>query len=138
MLEDLIVLITAAGLGTYNVDLFKGAKAIIPPGEGPFTTLIATGGATPEGTHNSVDVPAYIRPSCQFVVRADDYDVAEVRAKALYALVFGIRNQFVNGCWWRQVTMVQSEPFDLGADDASRARVAFSIDVIKRLSAATS
>jgi len=139
MLDDLVWLIEQAGLGTYGTDLFKGTKAAIPiTGAGPFTTLIATGGASPEGTHNMTDLPAYVHPSAQIVVRAELYDVAEAHVKALYELLYPIRNRMVNGTWWRQVTYLQSEALDLGRDDNGRVRLAFNIDVVKRYSPATS
>ena len=135
--EDLIFLIEEAHLGTYGTDLFKGSKAVIPEGPGPFTSIIETGGASPVGTHNSVAVPAYVRPSAQIVVRAEDYDVAMTRAREIYSLLFPIRNRFVNGTWWVKTQLIQ-EPFDLQLDDNELARVAFNLDCEKRLSAATS
>ncbi|HMF88744.1 MAG TPA: minor capsid protein [Gemmatimonadaceae bacterium] len=139
MLDDLVWLIERAGLGTYGTDLFKGTLATVQiVGAGPFITLIATGGAAPEGTHNMIHLPAYVHPSAQIVVRAELYDVAETRVKALYELLYPIRNQMVNGTWWRSVTYIQSEPLDLGRDDNGRVRLSFNIDVAKRYSPATS
>lgn len=135
--EDLRTLIEAAGLGTFGTSLFFGSKATIPTGDGPFVSLIETGGATPEGTHNSTAKPAYVRPSVQVVARAKKRDDARNRAQALYLLLYPVRDQFVNGTWWRSVTVVQ-EPFDLGVDDAGRIRFAFNINVVKRLDPASS
>ena len=133
-LQDLIYLIEQAGLGTYNVNLFKSSKSKPPPlpAPGPFITIIETGGAAPLGTHNSPNVPAYVRPSAQIVVRAIDYDVARNKAQAIYDMLFPIRNRVVNGTWWVSVRMVQ-EPFDLLPDEVGRPRVGFNIDVEKRL-----
>jgi hypothetical protein len=137
---DAIWLITQAGLGVYGKDLFKGSNSKIPdrPAPGPFTSVNPTGGSRPIGTHNMIDKPAYVKPSLQIVVRAISSDIAEQRAQALWNLFYPVRNQLVNGTWWVQVTMNQSEPFDLGLDDASRPRWAFNIDIEKRLSPATS
>lgn len=135
--DDLVVLISGAGLGTLGSSLFVGTKATIPTGDGPFTSVIETGGTGPEGTHNSVTKPAYVRPSAQIVARAKKHDDARNRAQSLYLLLYPIRNQFVNGTWWRSVTVAQ-EPFDLGVDDAGRIRFAFNINVIKRLDPASS
>lgn len=135
--EDLQWLIEQAGLGTYGTSLFKGSKATYPIGDGPYVTIIETGGTAPEGTHNSPTKPAYVRPSVQIVTRAKKRDDARNRAQALYLLLYPVRDQFVNGTWWRSVTVVQ-EPFDLGVDDAGRIRFAFNINVVKRLDPASS
>jgi hypothetical protein len=137
MLSDLIYLIQTANLGTEGIDIFKGAKAVIPTGDGPYISLIVTPGLTPEGTHNLTSVPAYVRPSAQVVVRAKQSDVAEARARALWELLYPVRDRLVNGTWWRSVTLVQ-EPFDLGLDDVGRPRWAFNMSVVKRLSPAYS
>lgn len=135
--EDLVSLITAAGLGTLGTSLFVGSKATFPVGDGPYTSVIETGGTAPEGTHNMVDRPAYVRPSAQIVVRAKKRDDARNRIQSLYLMLYPVRDRFVNGTWWRSVTIVQ-EPFDLGVDDAGRIRFAFNINVVKRLDPASS
>jgi hypothetical protein len=136
-LPDIIFLVEQAGLGTYGTSLFKGARSIIPAGDGPFTTITLTGGAGEEGTHNMsrTDV-AYERPSGQVTIRATDTVVAEVQAFALYNLL-NFFDTFVNGTWWRKCGPKQ-EPFDLGPDEKNRARFAFNIESVKRVSPATS
>lgn len=137
--HDLVYLIEQAGLGVYSIDLFRSSLTIIPSGPGPFITINETGGTAPEGTHNAavVGLPAYVKPSAQIIVRAEDFDVAMTRAWALYLLIFAVQNRMVNGTWWRETRMVQ-EPFDLLADEKERARVAFNFDAVKRLSPAYS
>lgn len=135
--SDLVWLIEQASLGVYSIDLFRGSLAIIPEGPGPITTIMETGGTSPEGTHNLATVPAYVKPSAQIIVRAEDYDVAYNRSWELFLLIYAVKNRFVNGTWWREVQMVQ-EPFDLLADEKERARVAFNFNAVKRLSPATS
>lgn len=139
--DDLVTILETAGVGVYGTTIFVGSKAALPTleseSEVAFVSIIAGGGASPEGTHNLVDVPAYVKPSAQIVARAMKYSLAEAKALEAYSALFKVRNQFVNGTWWRQVTMKQ-EPFDLGVDDNQRPRVAFNIDCVKRLSPATS
>lgn len=139
--DDLIVLIQDAGLATWSTDLFYGSKAVIPLTDGPFTSLIDTGGANPSGTHNAVvtGLPAYIRPSFQIVCRAEKTSVAMAKALALWNLLFrtGQRSQFINGTWWVKIVVKQA-PFDLGVDGLERPRIAFNIDTEKRPSPATS
>lgn len=131
---DAIWLIGQAGLGVYNTDVFKGSNAKIPdrPAPGPFISVNSTGGSRPEGTHNEITKPAYVKPSLQIVVRANSAEAAEARAQLLWSLFYPVRNRFVNGTWWVQVIMNQSEPFDMGLDGNSRPRFAFNIDIEKR------
>jgi hypothetical protein len=138
-IPDLVVLLEGAGLGlAYGTNIFKGPKANFPENSpGPFVSIISSGGLGSEGTHNSVDVPAYERPTAQIVVRAVDYDVAEAMADAIYTLFWPIGNQFINGTWWRELN-ARSEPFDLPPDEKGRPRRAFNIDCVKRTSPATS
>jgi len=127
--DDLVTIFVAAGIP--DTDIFVGAKAALPEGPGPFITIKETPGSPPEGTHNSTDIPAYVRPSAQIMARGEEYTAARLLAQQAYDALFPIRNQFINGTWWRQVTMKQ-EPFDLAEDEKGRPRIVFNIDVVKR------
>lgn len=128
---DLIVLMSTNGFGSFGVDIFKSAKSVPANGDGPFTTIIPTGGLGDMGTHNdSRNAVAYEQPSAQIIVRAEDADVAEGRARDLYFLLNFV-DQFVNGTWWMKCSPKQ-EPFELPLDGKSRARFAFNIGTIKR------
>jgi hypothetical protein len=122
---------------TYGTNLFKGQKARLPDGPGPFVTIYRTGGHGAEGTHNSVDEPAYEQPSGQLVVRGDDYDVVETKMLAIHAFMWPLQNVFINGTWWRELN-VDSEPFDLPLDEKGRVRQAFNISSVKRVSPSNS
>ncbi|KKL20884.1 hypothetical protein LCGC14_2451000 [marine sediment metagenome] len=137
MVEDLVVYLnTELGL-VYGTNVFRGPKARLPRGDGPYLTIIETLGLAPEGTHNAVDYPAYVRPSAQLLFRSTDHEDARVLAQQVWDLLQPVRNKFINGTWWRELN-VQSEPFDLTPDEEGRARIAFAIDVVKRTSPATS
>lgn len=138
-MPDLIFLLEGGGLGlTYGTNLFKGPMAIIPTtAPGPFVSLIRTGGLGVDGTHNLTSEPAYELPTAQIVVRAQDYDDAETLALQIWNLFYGVQNQFINGTWWQQLNP-RSQPFDLPLDEKGRPRIAFNIDVVKRMSPATS
>lgn len=136
--EDLMSLIEDAGIAVYGDTLFLSTHADLPAGDGPLISLIEVGGSGPEGTHNSLDTPAYVRPGFQIVCRGADYDAVRAAAQSVYDLFFPVRNRTINGTFWRQITIVQ-EPFDaLPDDDAGRVRVVFNIDCVKRPSPATS
>lgn len=136
-LDDLITLLSGAGLGLYGVSIFKGPKAIYPQGNGPFITVISTGGSGDEGTHNlSRNDIAYERPTAQVVARAQDYDVADAAIQTAFQTL-NFYDRFVNGTWWRRCAP-RSEPFDLPVDDRGLARRAFNLETVKRTSPATS
>lgn len=88
-------LINDAGLGTFATDMFIGTEAILPKGNGPFVTIINTGGESPESIHNSASGHAYENLSFQIVVRARTYDDAETRALAVWRVLDGVRNTTV-------------------------------------------
>lgn len=141
LLPDFIVLLQATSFSTalvYGTNLFKGPKAKIPDGDGPYVSLIRTGGVDPEGTHNSVDKPAYERPGMQVLVRAANYDDAETLALELFQFLWPLQNLFINGTWYREVNLHGSEPFDLPPDEKGRPRLAFNLDAVKRMSPASS
>lgn len=137
MVDDIIWLIADAGLGTPSVDLFESSASIPLEGAGPFITVVDSPGAGAEGTHNMTMLPAYVRPSALIIVRADSITVAKARARAIYELLFPIRNRMVNGTWWRNVTFIQ-EPYYLGKDANNREQSGFNISAVKRYSPATS
>jgi hypothetical protein len=94
-LEELVSLLVAAGVGTFGSDIFIGAKARIPDGDGPFLSVLSRGGTTPLRTHNEIGPPAYQRPSAQIVARAKSSQAARGMAEDAYDALVGIRNQNV-------------------------------------------
>lgn len=95
--EEILGLLVAAGVGTANVDIFVSSKRKLPTDDGPYLSLIETGGTTPERTQNDISPPAYPRPSMQLVARAKSYDAARIMARNAYNALVGIRNQIVAG-----------------------------------------
>ncbi len=88
-------LINDAGLGTFAVDMFLGMEAILPKLDGPYVTIIDTGGSEPEGTHNKAAGHTYEHLSVQIVIRARGYDAAKTRALAIWRTLDGVRNTTV-------------------------------------------
>lgn len=80
-------IIAGAGLGVLGTDLFVGPLAVIPDGDGPYTTVIATAGYDAEETHNYTK---YESISFQIAVRALDYLAGKARIHAIWALLDGI------------------------------------------------
>ena len=90
--EEIVKLLTTAGVGTGGTNIFIGSGAAIPTGSGPYLNIVETGGLTPRRTHNSVATPAYTRPSAQIVARASSYAAARTMARAAYNALVGVRN----------------------------------------------
>lgn len=134
--DDIIFLLQEAGLGTPGDNLVIGPRPVVKSDQATLSVVV-TGGRAPEGTHNSTDVPAYVRPSAQIVCRAPTYIMAEAQITKAYEALFKVRNRHVNGTWYRQITINQ-EPFPIGEDDNNLIRFVFNIDVVKRYSPATS
>lgn len=96
--EEIVGLLVAASVGVFNTDIFASSSKDLPDdGDGPFLTVVATGGTSPERTQNSIATPAYPRPSAQIAVHAGTYRAARTMAFAAYLALAGIRNQTVTG-----------------------------------------
>lgn len=106
--------------------LFFGSVVTLPTDKVlPILTIIETGGLAPVYIQNSAR-PAYQQPAAQIVGRAGSYNTARLTAVAAYNAVLDIENELVNGVKYLYIRPLQ-EPFDLGPDDAGRARVAFNV-----------
>ena len=125
--EDIVTILNTAGQGVAGVSIFWGTKSE-PTGDGPFITIIETGGTGPKRVHNAAP---YRRPSAQIVVRAKGQDVARAKADAVWNALDQKRNLTVNGNWYVSIDTKQ-EPFDMGLDGAGRIRFAFNIECVKR------
>jgi len=94
-LREMGKLINTAGLGTFATDMFLGTEAILPETDGPFVTLINTGGEAPESTHDSSLGHTYESLSFQVVTTARSYNDSNTRALAIWRLLDGVRNTTV-------------------------------------------
>lgn len=127
ILSELAALLISEGVVP---SVYLGSAANIPTSDGPYITLVETGGRDPEYVQNAYE-PAYQRPAVQLVVRAKSYLVARTTAKSAYDVLSKVRNQMLGSVWYRSITPLQ-EPFDIGLDDRQRARVAFNVLAVKR------
>lgn len=143
-INDLVTLLTNEGIGVSGTTIFWSSGAVLPALNTPtsatgFITITATGGRPPWIMHNSVQTPAYVFPSAQIVARARTSAVASSLALATWTVCAKDtatggyrRNFFVNSVWYISLDVMQSEPFDLGPDDAGRIRFAFNVTAEKR------
>lgn len=93
-LEELVQILEDASVGTFNVDIFASSAVSIPTGDGPYLSIVETGGVAPGRIQNQI-APAYPRPSAKIVVRAVRYVDARTMARAAYNALAAVRNQTV-------------------------------------------
>jgi hypothetical protein len=128
--DDVFARLVAQGVvSALGVDCFMGANAAIPSGDGPYISLISTGGPGPLDTHNAV--AAYPRASLQVLTRATSSVVARAKAAAAMAAL-NVRNVTVGSGYYLWIRPVQSELTDLGVDERKRPRFAFNIETHRR------
>ena len=93
--EEILGLLVAGGAGTLGTNLFLGGAYTLPTGVGPYLQVILTSGRESDETHNSIAVPAYVRPGCQIICRAKSYLAAKSQANLAYNALRGVVNQNV-------------------------------------------
>lgn len=124
------VCITGTKAGLAN-SVYKTSKASIPSGDGPYLTLIETGGSGGALTQNDTGTQ---RPTMQISVRCVSSIDARTLLKSAYDALGG-----VNGLWNVTLSSIfylkilaRNEPTDIGEDASGRAMVAFNIDAEKQ------
>lgn len=90
--EELVKVLEDAGVGTRTVTIFATAQAVVPDGNGPFLSVIETGGAAPFRIHNVPMNVKYSRPAAQIAVRALDPQLGRAMSYAAYNALLSIRN----------------------------------------------
>ncbi len=133
-LDEIAARLVAQGVGTIGANIFLGSKAVIPPGNGPYLTLIETGGTAPTRVQNKTSVNTQ-RPTAQVAVRArrDDgtgYNVARTMLKAAYDALDGIFNTTLSGTFYQRI-VVRQEPTGIGLDANARPVIVFNIEAEK-------
>jgi hypothetical protein len=128
-LDEIAAKLVTASVGTVGSNIFLGSKAIIPVGNGPYLSLVETGGSAPTRIQNVATAHTQ-RPTAQVSVRAKSYQAARTMLQAYVALV-GTFNTTLSGTFYQSITARQ-EPTDVGLDDAGRAMIVFNIEVEKQ------
>lgn len=130
-IDEIEAKLVAASVGVHGSSIFLGSKAVIPTGDGPYMTLVETGGIAPTRIHN-IPGASTQRPTAQIVVRAKAANVARAMAKAAYLALDGTFNTVIAGTFYQSITARQ-EPRDLGPEEGTgRAMYAFNIEAQKQ------
>lgn len=126
--DHVATLLENAGIPAASIKI--STKATVPPGPGPWCVITPTGGAPPSRIHDSPRTRGYDNPSVQVRFHGADFLATYNMAVLAYGAVEVIRNQELEGVWYREI-MVGPTPFDMGLDDTGRSRVAFNAMAVK-------
>lgn len=91
LLEELVKVLTDAGVGVFNTNIFASANAKVPAAGGPFLTVRDTGGPGPLYVHNDLR-PKYPRQTAHVHVRSLTRATALAMVYAAYEALVVIRN----------------------------------------------
>ena len=128
-LDELAARLVAQGVGVLGSNITLGSKGIIPEGDGPYISLIETGGTEPTRVHNEASAHTQ-RPTAQVLVRAKSYSVARTKAKAAYAALDGVFNTTLSGTYYQSL-VARQEPTDIGLDAEARPMIVFNVEAEK-------
>jgi hypothetical protein len=128
-LDEIKDRLVAQGVGVFGSNIFLGSKAVIPPGPGPYLTLIETGGMALTRVQNKASANTQ-RPTAQVAVRGISYTTTRSMLKAAYDALDGIFNTTLSGTFYHKVTARQ-EPTDIGQDADGRPTIVFNIEAEK-------
>ena len=129
LLDELAARLVAQSVGVKGSSIFLGSKAVIPDGDGPYLTLIETGGSGPTRVQNYTSAHTQ-RPTVQVAVRARSYLVARTMAKNAYDALDGVFNTTLSGVFYQSITARQ-EPTDIGVDGKERPLIVFNVEIQK-------
>lgn len=129
-LDEIMARLVAQGVGVKGSNIFLGSGAEIPTGDGPYLSIIETGGSAPTRVHNAAGAHTQ-RPTAQLTSRAKSYNSARNMAKAAYDALDGVFNTTLSGTFYQSITARQ-EPTDMGLDDPGRRMISFNIEAEKQ------
>jgi hypothetical protein len=89
--EELIKILVTAGVGVLNTNIFAGNSSMIPVGDGPYLTIVPTGGLAPVYVQN-LTTPRHVRPSASINVQAKNFEAARTMAQAAYDAFVAVVN----------------------------------------------
>ena len=120
------------GVGTYGANIIAGSKGVVPDGDGPYLSIIETGGTAPLRVHNEAGAHVQ-RPSAQILVRGKNYVAARTMARNAYTALDGVVNTTLSGTFYQAIT-AQQEPTDIGLDAKGRVMISFNVQALKSFS----
>lgn len=122
--------LVAQGVGVINTNIFKGARAVMPTGPGPYLTIIEYGGPPPTRIQDDV-LPNYDEPNFQLLVRGSDYQAVRIMLMAGRDALVSVVNLQLSGVFYLWIKVKQSVPIDLAADSANRTQLELNFSAFK-------
>lgn len=129
-LDEIAARLVAEGVGTIGSNIILGSKGFIPKGDGPYLSLIETGGSAPTRIQNQNGANTQ-RPTAQIAVRAKNYIAARTMARAAYLALDGVFNTMLSGVFYQSI-VARQEPSDIGLDALDRPMIVFNIEAEKQ------
>lgn len=123
--DDVVALLSEAGLGTAGDTLFIGSGAVVPQTAGPIGVAITYAGPPPTGIHGQATFERH--PRIQVSFRASDALAAEQAALAALRALGRVTNRVVNGTHYAKIRVL-TDLIDLSPDKSGRPRVAFNAE----------
>lgn len=93
--DEVETVLELAAIGVDGVDLFVASKAVIPQGDGPYVSILSTGGTAGLWTHNVTTGPTYRQQSVKVQARGANSAAARAKAEAARAALLAVKNQDV-------------------------------------------
>lgn len=87
VLDEIAARLVGEGIGAIDSKIFLSSRAKLPAGDGPFLTVIETGGTAPARTQNNT---ATERPSVQLKAYGVSYHAARALLKAAFNALGGV------------------------------------------------
>jgi hypothetical protein len=136
LLDDVGNYLQAQGVGTLQVDLFKGGlpmDSANAPVHDAILALIETAGLPPFHVHTQ-QAASFEQPVVQVLIRGEPYGYAQarLRAQAAFEALDGLANVTLGTTQYLWIQALQS-PFFLRVDEAGRPVIVFNVRVAKAL-----
>lgn len=137
VLDELADYLEDQGIGTVDVDIFKGGLPLDTPlamQPDAVVALVETPGLPPEYVHSITGI-AMEQPVIQVIVRGPpwDYPTARSKAESAFVALGAITNQALSSVLYLWVLPLQS-PWWLRTDDLDRPHIVFQVRCAKALS----
>jgi hypothetical protein len=129
-LDEIAARLVSKGVGSINTSIFMSSRAKLPVGDGPYLTLVETGGGGSSKTQNDT---ATEHSTAQLMAHAKSYPTARAMLVAAYNALGGangLYNVTLNGVFYLSIKARQP-PTDTGLDPAGLPSITFNIEVEK-------
>lgn len=129
-IDEISTRLVSEGVGSTNSNILWGSGSVVPVGNGPYLSLVETGGYGSMKTQNGIAIE---RPTMLLLARAKHSADARLMLKNAYNALGGANGLFnitLSGVFYLSLK-ARSIPADTGKDAANRVMFSFNIDCEK-------